>query len=263
MSGKNAGVPAFTATSAFTPDPARGRVYPARRIVRSTDVTPAGRLRLDALARYLQTAAEDDLADSGLLSAAVWLVRRCSIVAASFPRMGERVVLHTFCSGTGLRWAERTTTLAGADGPMLQSTAVWAAVSPADGRPVAPGEAFLDIYGESAGGRVVSARLGHGRPPAGPEAGRPWPLRASDFDTAGHVNNAVAWAAVEDVIAETGCAPGWAEVEYPRAILPGCEPHLVSEGSAGEQKMWLVSGGRVLASAVLGASKTQGSIMQT
>jgi acyl-ACP thioesterase len=256
-------VPAFTSTARFTPEPARGRVYSARRIVRSTDVTPAGRLRLDALTRYLQTVAEDDLADSGLLSAVVWLVRRCSIVAASFPRMGERVVLHTFCSGTGPRWAERTTTLAGANGPMLQSTAVWAAVGPADGRPVAPGEAFLEIYGESAGGRVVSARLGHGRPPAPAVEGRPWPLRASDFDTAGHVNNAVAWAAVEDVIAETGCEPGWAEVEYPRAILPGCEPHLVSEGSAGQQRMWLVSDGRVLASAVLRASIMPSRIMQT
>jgi acyl-ACP thioesterase len=245
---------------AFTPEPAHGRVYSARRIIRSTDVTPAGRLRLDALARYLQTVAEDDLADSGLLSAAVWLVRRCSIVAATFPRMGERVVLRTFCSGTGPRWAERTTTLAGPDGPMLQATAVWAAVSPASGRPVAPGEAFLGIYGEAAGGRVVSARLGHGRPAQAAEAGRPWPLRASDFDTAGHVNNAVAWAAVEDVIAGTGWEPGWAQVEYARAILPGCEPRLLFGGAAVEQqtedqmvqKLWLLDGNTVLASAVLG-----------
>jgi acyl-ACP thioesterase len=257
-------VPVFAASAPFTPEPARGRVYSARRIIRSTDVTPDGRLRLDALARYLQTVAEDDLADSGLLSTAVWLVRRCSIVAATFPRMGERVVLRTCCSGTGPRWAERTTTLAGADGPMIQATAVWTAVSPADGRPVAPGEAFLGIYGESAGGRVVSARLSHGRPQAEAEAGRPWPLRASDFDTAGHVNNAIAWAAVEDLIAETGGPPSLAEVEYPRAIRPGCEPRLVLGGSVEQPRMWLLDGGagsggrppgtprpEVLASAVL------------
>jgi acyl-ACP thioesterase len=244
-------VPAFSASAPFTPEPAQGRIYSARRIIRSTDVTPAGRLRLDALARYLQTVAEDDLADSGLLPAAVWLVRRCSILAATFPRMGERVVLRTFCSGTGPRWAERTTTLAGADGPMLQATAVWAAVSPADGRPVPPGEAFLGIYRESAGDRVVSARLGHGRPAPGTDGGRAWPLRASDFDTAGHVNNAIAWAAVEDVIAQTGARPSSAEVEYPRAILPGCEPRLLLGGGAESTQMWLVDGDTVLASAVL------------
>jgi hypothetical protein len=46
---------------AFSPYPARGPVFTtAARVVRSTDVTPAGRLRFDALARYLQEAAEDD-----------------------------------------------------------------------------------------------------------------------------------------------------------------------------------------------------------
>src|SRR5215831_9616535 len=47
-------------------EPGTGRIYSTRRIVRSTDVTPSGRLRLDALARYLQIVAEDDVADSGL-----------------------------------------------------------------------------------------------------------------------------------------------------------------------------------------------------
>ena len=37
-------------------------------------MTPAGRLRLDAIARYLQDVAEDDLLDSGLRDAAAWLL---------------------------------------------------------------------------------------------------------------------------------------------------------------------------------------------
>ena len=45
----------------FQARPAAGRVFSTARRVRSTEVTPAGRLRLDALARYLQEAAEDDL----------------------------------------------------------------------------------------------------------------------------------------------------------------------------------------------------------
>jgi acyl-ACP thioesterase len=204
---------------AFATEPAGGRVYFARRIIRSTDVTPAGRLRLDALARYLQLVAEDDLADSGLLSPAVWLVRRCAIAVRAFPEMGDRIVLRTFCSGTGPRWAERTTTLTGPAGDLAQAVAVWAAVGPADGRPVPPGQAFLQVYGEAAQGRTVSARLSHPRP-AGAEPSRPWQLRAADFDAAGHVNNTMAWAAVEDLVAGTGWQPGWAEVEYHRPILP-------------------------------------------
>jgi hypothetical protein len=42
----------------FVPDPAHGRVFGVEREVRSAEVTPGGRLRFDALARYLQEAAE-------------------------------------------------------------------------------------------------------------------------------------------------------------------------------------------------------------
>jgi acyl-ACP thioesterase len=244
--------------AAFQPDPASGRVYAARRIVRSTDVVPSGRLRLDALARYLQTAAEDDVADAGLTEPVVWLVRRCELRIAALPLMGERVCLRTFCSGTGPRWAERTTTLARPDGqPLAQATAVWAAVGRADGRPVPLSADFTARYGPSAAGRVVSVRLSHQRPDAtvlsgnGAAGGAPprdWPLRAADFDTAGHVNNAVHWAVVEDELAAAGWLPSVAEIEYQRAIMPGCVPRLVTDRQDGSTALWLLDGGQLLAS---------------
>jgi acyl-ACP thioesterase len=253
--GKNAGM------ETFRPEPASGRVYAARRIVRSTDVVPSGRLRLDALARYLQSAAEDDLADSGLAEPVVWLVRRSELRIRALPVMGERLRLTTFCSGTGPRWAERTTTLSGPNGtPFAQARAVWAAVSRADARPVALSAEFLAVYAESAGGRVVSARLSHPRPARkildgngvadGP---RPtaWPLRAVDFDTAGHVNNAVHWAVVEEELAAGNWVPSVAEMEYHRAIVPGSTPELVAERRDGETVLWLLAAGRMLASARL------------
>lgn len=244
----------------FRADPASGRVHRTRRIVRSTDVVPSGRLRLDSLARYLQIAAEDDLADSGLAEPVVWLVRRCELRIRDLPAIGERVAVRTFCSGTGPRWAERTTTVAGSAGDLVQATAIWAAVGLADGRPVPLSDGFRRIYGPSAGDRVVSVRLHHPRPgsaaPAGNEATtspppRDWPLRATDFDTAGHVNNAVHWAAVEDELASAGWLPSAAEIEYHRAIEPGCHPRLVTSRHEGETMLWLLDGGRVMASALL------------
>jgi acyl-ACP thioesterase len=250
------------------PEPAAGRVYVTRRIVRSTDVAPSGRLRLDALARYLQTAAEDDVADAGLAEPVVWLVRRCELRIRALPAMGERLSVRTFCSGTGPRWAERTTTLSGPDGqPLAQAAAVWAAVGRADGRPVPLSPDFVAIYGESAGARVVSVRLSHPRPhaaqagngadgsapqPAGPPP-RDWPLRAADFDTAGHVNNAVHWAVVEDELAAADWLPGLAEMEYQRAIMPGCLPRVITGRREAETMLWLVDGERLLASARLTA----------
>jgi acyl-ACP thioesterase len=246
---------------AFRSEPAAGRIYATRRIVRSTDVARSGRLRLDALARYLQTAAEDDVADAGLVEPVVWLVRRCELRISALPAMGDRVAVRTFCSGTGPRWAERTTTLASPSGrPLVQATAVWAAVGVADGRPVPLSADFTSIYGPSAAGRVVSVRLSHRRPDStvlsgnGAAVGAPprdWPLRAADFDTAGHVNNAVHWAVVEDELAATDWLPSAAAVEYQRAIMPGCLPRLVTSRQPGQTALWLLDGTSLLASARL------------
>jgi len=230
------------------------RVVTSRRAVHGTDVSPDGRLRLDALARYLQAAAEGDLAGAGYSSTHDWVVRRTTVRVHSYPWLGQRLQVRTFCSAIGPRWAERTTTLAGGDGEdeLVRATAVWAAVDRASGRPCELGPDFLRVYGPSAAGRTVSARLSHPRPPE-PAAGEPWPLRAADFDTSGHVNNAVYWAAVEDAVAALGWLPAVAEVEYHRPALPGCEPRLLSCATPGEAWAWLLADGQRLASARLSA----------
>jgi acyl-ACP thioesterase len=226
------------------------RVFTVRRPVRGTDVNADGRLRLDALARYLQEAAEDDLADAGWRGTHVWLVRRCAVRVGRYPRLGQRLRVQTCCSATGPRWAERTTTLASDGGELVRATAVWAAVAPGTGRPCPLGEQFHRIYGPSAAGRTVSARLSHPRPPGPSSAGpaRPWPLRATDFDASGHVNNTVHWAAAEDLLAGLGWLPSTADMEYHRPILPGHEPRILTRNAPQEIQAWLLNGGQALAS---------------
>lgn len=235
---------------AFMARPIRGRVFSTQRLIRSTDVTPAGRLRFDALARYLQQVAEDDLADSGWSEPYDWLVRKCVVTVHDFPAYNDLVWLDTFCSATGPRWAERTTTVTGPDGELMQAKAVWAAVFRENGRPAALGREFHRLYGTAAAGRSISVRLTHPRPPASPE-GAIWPLRASDFDTAGHVNNAIHWAAVEDVLAGLDWLPDRAEMEYNRPVQPGCDPYLAASHEKHEVCLWLLDGPLRLASARL------------
>ena len=162
----------------FRADPARGRVFTSARMVQSTEVTPAGRLRLDALARFLQQAAEDDVGDAGWDGSYLWLLRRVALAIRGFPAHRERISLRTYCSATGPRWAERTTVVAGPEGELIQSTAIWVAVSAADGRPVTLGEEFHRVYGPSTEGRQVSARLSHpglpGSAGGGPGRCAPW-----------------------------------------------------------------------------------------
>lgn len=235
------------------PGPPPGRSFETCRTVRSTDVTVSGRLRFDAVARYLQEVAEDDVAQRDWAPPYEWLVRRCAISVGAFPRRGETVRLRTFCSGTGPRWAERTTTLAGPGGNLMRATAVWVATDPGTGEPVPLGPEFHRRYGESAGGRRVSARLSLPGPDAG-ATGRDWALRASDFDAAGHVNNAVHWAAAEDVLAGLDWLPAAAEVEYRRPILPGVLPRLCTSQQPGQVMLWLLNGDEPLAAASLSAA---------
>jgi acyl-ACP thioesterase len=221
-------------------------VYATSRAVRAGDVTPAGRLRLDAFARYLQEAAEDDVAGTGWQAPYDWLLRRCAVSARGYPVLGDRVTLRTFCTGTGPRWAERTTTLAGQAGELMQATAIWVAIGPA-GEPSELGPDFHRFYGEATRGRRVRARLTLPAPEPATD-GRSWPVRASDFDPAAHVNNTVHWQAAEDILAGTEWLPAAAELEYHRPILPGSAPRLLASHSTDQVLFWLVNGQDRLAS---------------
>jgi acyl-ACP thioesterase len=190
-----------------------GRCFEGTRTIRLGDVDRWGRLRLDALARHLQDIATDDTRDAGVDDArTTWVVRRASVRADRWPRYLERVTLSTFCTGTGPRWAERTTVVHGEDGARLEAVALWACVDTATGRATALPGGFDAAWGT--GGRSVSARLVH--PPAPEAPGRPWQVRVADLDVLGHVNNAVHWAAVEDELARLlpGRVPLEAECEY-------------------------------------------------
>lgn len=226
------------------PLPTEGRVFAGRRKVRFGDTTPQRRARFDALARYLHDVAEDDAADAGWLGSVGWLLRSTQMSIRQFPVLGETLTLQTFCSATATRWAERTTTITGSDGGSVQATAIWIAVDITTGGPVRLDDSFTKVYGPSARGRRASARLHLAPPPAHAAArGRRWPLRASDYDVWHHVNNAVAWAAIEDSLATAGWLPVRAELEHNEPIPAGSALVLSSLASETSLDAWLLDGG--------------------
>jgi acyl-ACP thioesterase len=234
------------------PLPSTGRVYRAERRVRLGDTSPEGRLRFDSVARYLQDVAEDDAEDAQWPASIGWLLRRCVVAVWRFPSRTERLELATFCSATASRWAERTTTIRGDDGGLVQAKAIWVAVDAVSGRPQRLGELFERVYRPSAGGKSASARLLLPGPPEfGLEPGRPWPVRASDIDIWGHMNNAVHWAAVEDAMSSLDWLPVRAELEYNEPIVSQADPVLLRQETPSVLDTWLLGGGRVLASARL------------
>ncbi|MFZ9622837.1 MAG: acyl-ACP thioesterase domain-containing protein, partial [Ilumatobacteraceae bacterium] len=88
-----------------SPFPTVGRTYEATRRVRLGDVTPKGRLRLDATARYLQDIATDDALDGNYDDPHGWVVRRTEMWVHHFPTYLDDLVLTTWCGGVGSHWA--------------------------------------------------------------------------------------------------------------------------------------------------------------
>jgi len=127
--------------------PERGRIYTGEARGHLGDVTAAGRVRVDALARWLQDVAYDDVADAGVADAGSWVVRRTRILATQFPRFDEPVALQTFCSGVGPRWAQRRTSLKGAGGARVEADALWIFLDWETGMPKRLDERFDGIYG--------------------------------------------------------------------------------------------------------------------
>lgn len=235
--------------SVFSPDlvprPGEGRVVERERRVRLGDVTAADRLRFDAVARYLQDIARDDTADAELENAMAWVVRSTVIEVATPPRFQERLCLATWCSGIGGRWAQRRTSIEGEHGGRVEAATVWVHIDPRSGRPARLPARFHELYGAAAGGRGADARLSHpAAPPDGTAApSRAWPLRATDFDLLGHVNNAAYVETVEEELA--GRPELWGasrvELEYRDAVVPGATTQLRVTGSDGALRLWLVS----------------------
>jgi acyl-ACP thioesterase len=209
------------------------------------DCAPSGRIRLDALACWLQDVAYADVEDAGLERAAVWVVRRTRIRVNRFPRFGEAFQLTTFCSGLGRMWAERRTdvvrtgvppSVGGPDGgrdgdpdggrdgarPDVEAVSLWVHLDVEHWRPAPLSAEELTVYGGVPPERRVSARLRHPAASDQADGAVGWTFRATESDIAGHVNNAAYWAPLEEeLLAGRDPIRIDAELEYRTPAQPG------------------------------------------
>ncbi len=200
--------------------PEQGRVFGAKRRVRLSDADSSGRLRLDAIARYLQDVATDDVHETGWGAPDhFWLVRRTLVRQLRPISIEETVEATTWASGTGSSSAARRTDLTGDRGGLVEAESVWVHLG-RDLRPERMTGDFADLYLPSTNGRRISPRLELPDPPEDSERA-PWPLRLSDLDMMRHLNNAAYWKAVEEAVSRHGVdlgAPFEAALEFRRPL---------------------------------------------
>jgi acyl-ACP thioesterase len=239
----------------IVPLPTSGRTFRARRRVGLADVTPTSRCRLDAITAYQQDIATADYEDAEIGDAFAFVLRRNLLEITCWPKLGEHLDLVTFCGGTGSRWAERRTRIVGDHGALIEAAAVWVAIS-REGRPIALPGKFVDVFGPSAAGRHITAKLSLPNPQPDHDLKREveatrqtthtmrWPIRRSDLDTLNHVNNTAHWKAVEEVLDEQRFGTGRvvAEMEYHAGLERSADVQLRSTESDKSLSVWLCDG---------------------
>ncbi|MEU5842545.1 acyl-ACP thioesterase domain-containing protein [Rhodococcus sp. NPDC047139] len=217
-------------TRPLTALPDGANPYSTVRTVRTGDVDTGKRLRLDGVARYLQDIGTDNLIAVGANdSDPLWIVRRTVVDVHRPAEYGRNLRLRRWCDALSTRWANVRVRLDDPDddprGPLIETAAFWIDIGPTTGAPTRISDglfAHMSRYAQDT--RLKWKAWLPGRAPDEVDDERVFPLRATDFDPFGHVNNAVYWHGLEEVLAlqpGLSAAPCRAVIEHLRPTAAG------------------------------------------
>ncbi len=170
--------------------------------VRLGDTDGNAQLRLDAVARYLQDVGYDHLqaVEEGDLHQG-WIVRRTVIDMLAPIEFGDRVHLRRWPSALSNRWCNMRIQVRGENGGLIETEMFIIHVDLEAGRPARMSDRFMAPMLAATTEHRLRWRSALAERADGDTERWSFPLRVTDVDRYGHVNNAVHWEAIEEALA--------------------------------------------------------------
>ncbi|NMO02668.1 acyl-[acyl-carrier-protein] thioesterase [Gordonia sp. TBRC 11910] len=217
--------------------------------VRLADTDQHRRLRLDAIARYMQDIGFEHLdhTPDGKVHQG-WVVRRNVIDVIRPIEFGADVTLRRWCAATSNRWCNMRVRIDGSDGGLVETEAFLIHFDMDSGLPARMSDAFLEPMLATTTEHRLRWKAALPTTAADDALTREYPLRTTDLDWLGHVNNAAYFAAVEDLV-ETPDKPFRTVVEYAKSLVLADDLTIASVADGVGIDAWFIVGDEVRASA--------------
>ncbi|CAM4485274.1 acyl-ACP thioesterase domain-containing protein [Nocardia ninae] len=242
--------PTMVIPSVLPERPPAGTPFETGWPVRLADTDGDQRLRLDAIARYLQDigfehldAVEDGDSHRG------WVVRRTVIDVLKPIQFGERVTLRRWCSGLSNRWCNMRVQICGSSGGLVETEAFLIHFGTESGVPARMSDRFMEPMLASTTEHRLRWKAALTDPaPTADTADvqvRPFPLRITDIDMLDHVNNSVYLSGVEEVLADHDDLKSGAHraiIEYAKPLRSGDLVELVAHRAGSVLDIWFAVG---------------------
>ncbi|MDP0398152.1 acyl-[acyl-carrier-protein] thioesterase [Tsukamurella strandjordii] len=178
------------------PGPSFERTWP----VRTGDVNPERRVRLDGVARYLQDMANDEMFHRGFESTdPYWLVRRTIIDVLAPLSWPADVTLTRWCESTSSRWCNMRISLHDTAGGHVETEGFWIRFNADTGMPTHISDGGMEYLSKYVAETRLRWKALNTEPAPEPSASdHEFALRTTDYDPFQHLNNAAYWQLVED-----------------------------------------------------------------
>ncbi|MEU7144789.1 acyl-ACP thioesterase domain-containing protein [Nocardia sp. NPDC046473] len=231
--------------------PTAGTPFETGWPVRLADTDGDQRLRLDAIARYLQDigfehldAVEDGDTHRG------WVVRRTVMDVLKPIQFGERVILRRWCSGLSTRWCNMRVQISGSAGGLVETEAFLIHFGTETGVPARMSDRFMEPMLAATTEHRLRWKAALTDPAPSADASdvqvRPFPLRITDIDMLDHVNNSVYLSGVEEVLADHDdlkSGPHRAIIEYVKPLRSGDHVDLAAQRAGSALDIWFTVAG--------------------